>query len=89
MKNLKFILFILLTTTVGLRQATAQGKNNLKLYGKVLTDKKTNITVFQENNGDWTKIKTLKSKSRYCLELSPEENYYIVFIIVNLMLTVT
>jgi hypothetical protein len=82
MKNLKpplyVFLIILLTANIGFGQS--KEKSKLKVYGKVLANKKADITVFQEKKRDWCKIRTLKSRSKYSLELSPEENYYIVFI---------
>ena len=84
MKVLKSVLcvlsIIILVVTFSLRHSYAQGKSHLKLYGKVLGKKKADISVFQEKNGDWSKIKSLKSRSKYNIELSPKENYYIVFI---------
>ncbi len=84
MKNLKSVTYILsiiiLIIAVGIGNASAQGKSHFKLCGKILANKKADITIFQENNNNWSKIRTLKSRSKYNVKLSPEENYYLVFI---------
>jgi len=71
-----------LIAVVGLMDTLAQEneKNVLKIKGKVLVGKKADITVFQKVDNDWVVIKTMKSKAKYSIELSPEENYYVVFI---------
>lgn len=62
------------------RECFSTRKSYFKLHGKVLADKKADITIFQENNNNWSKIRTLKSRSKYNVKLSPEKNYYLVFI---------
>jgi len=54
-------------------------KCNLKLSGKILNRQKANITIYLEKDGSWTKVLSIKSKTRYVLDLSPKNNYYVLF----------
>ena len=86
MKNLKNLLAVLsvsiLILIIGVGYASAQTSttNYLKMRGKILDNKTADISVFQEDDGDWTEVKTYKSKKHYLLRLNPEENYYVSFI---------
>ena len=53
--------------------------NYLKMKGKVLDGKTADITVFQEYDGDWKEVRTMKSRTNYSLKLDPEQHYYVVF----------
>jgi hypothetical protein len=57
----------------------AQNNNNLKLFGEVLGNEKSDITVYQNVNDDWKIIRSVKSRSKYTLELDNNYNHYIVF----------
>tara|TARA_B100000809_G_C15039088_1_gene494877 strand:+ start:497 stop:967 length:471 start_codon:yes stop_codon:yes gene_type:complete len=84
MKNLK-AKFAILSVIVLMFPAThfaalqKTQKSNLKLSGKILGRQKANITIYLEKNGTWTKVLTIESKTRYTLDLTPDNNYYILF----------
>ena len=67
--------FVLIGHTYG--QITSD--NYLKMKGKILDGYTANITVYQEHNGDWSPIKTIKSRKNYSFKLNPKSNYYILF----------
>lgn len=85
MKNLKSIMCILamfaiaVTIVLGCAYGQTAPDNYLKMKGKVLDGHTADITVFQENGGDWTPVRTMKSRKNYSLKLNPESNYYILF----------
>jgi hypothetical protein len=77
------ILIIILITVIGLLDVSAQIKQKdvLTIKGKVLWKKKADITVFEkEANNNWVKMKTMYSRARYAIKLSPIKHYYIVFV---------
>ncbi len=76
-------LIIILITVIGLLDVSAQIKQKdvLTVKGKVLWNKKADISVFKkEANNNWVKMKTMYSRARYAIKLSPIKHYYIVFV---------
>ena len=70
---------IAVTIVLGCAYGQTAPDNYLKMKGRILDGHTADITVFQENDGDWESIRTMKSRKNYSLKLNPESNYYILF----------
>lgn len=85
MKNLKnfacltFMFAITACILCGFAYGETAPDNYLKMKGKVLDGYTADITVFQEIDGDWISVRTMKSRKNYTLKLNPESNYYVLF----------
>ncbi len=70
MKSLKnfacltFLFAIALSLVCGMAYGQAPD-NYLKMKGKILDGHTADITVFQEVNGDWSPVRTMKSRKNY------------------------
>jgi len=72
-------IIIIMLPTVNFAATPKIKKSKLNLSGKILGKHKAKITIYLENNGSWDKVITLESKTRYALDLTPDNKYYILF----------
>ena len=75
-------LVFIMIFAISLLDASAQFKQRdiLKIKGKVLSERKADITVFKKESNNWVMIRSMKSRKKYDIKLSPIEHYYIVFV---------
>ena len=80
-KSIPFLSLVIIFSFLNPSIYSAQNDtdNNLKLFGEVLGNEKSDITVYQNVDDDWKLIRSLKSRSKYTLELDNNFNHYIVF----------
>lgn len=69
------LIFGLLTPKI----VSAQNQNLIKVYGKILNGKKSDVIVFRAVENDWKIIRTMRLRSRYDLELNLNYEHYVVF----------
>ena len=72
-------LFAISLATVVTAQAQTTNYDNLKVKGKIIDGNTTYISVFQEDDGDWYKVKFKRTRGNYNLRLDPKKTHYITF----------
>jgi len=79
-KNI-FALLLLLNCVLITIPCSSQNeeRNYIELYGEILNNERSDITVFREVENDWKIVRTMKSRSKYKLELNLSYNHYVIF----------